>query len=78
METVIGIDLLSMFDFDSMKHQLEDTTYDELLDDVAKEAIPELFNDIIKDLENLKLELELEGFQDVLNKGILNKYQKNC
>lgn len=78
MEMVIGIDLLSMFDFDPMQHQLKDTTYDELLDDVAKVAIPELFNDIIKDLENLKLELELEGIQDVSDKGILNKYQKNC
>lgn len=71
MKTLIGADLLSMFEFDASQHQLEDDVlYDDLLTDIAKHGIPELFNDIIEDIKRLKLELELEGFEDIFKKYI--------
>lgn len=68
METAIGADLLSMFDFDRTQHQLENQEYDLLLDEWDKQVISELFEDIISDIKRLKSELELDGFEDIFQK----------
>lgn len=68
METTIGADLLSMFDFDRMQHQLENQDYDLLLNELDKKVISELFEDIISDIMKLKKELELDGFEDIFQK----------
>ena len=69
METSIGVDLLSMFDFDRTQHQLENQEYDLFLNECDKLVIPELFEDIIMDIFRLKIELELDGFDDIFQKS---------
>lgn len=80
MEKTIGVDLLSLFEFDRTQHQLESQEYDELLDEWAKKIIPELFEDIISEISRLKTELELEGFEDIFqekNRIILSTIMDN-